>query len=211
MQAHSHKHFMVVFFLILLSFTVTTYVVIMGYTATIDRYVIEKIIPTHTESLTAAMQFFSFIGDIVPVVIISLICIMIIYLTYKKWQEVFLFIAVMIGSTAINTFTKWMIKRERPESTFVYEAGFSYPSGHTMAAMSLYGIIIFLFWKHTRHAAARVSVIVFGITMIVTIAFSRLYLGVHYISDIIGGGLLSGLWLYVTIYVYQYMIEKQSE
>ncbi|MCT8140277.1 phosphatase PAP2 family protein [Anaerobacillus sp. CMMVII] len=118
---------------------------------------------------------------------------------------------MLVGSTAINQALKFLIKRERPLSRLIDEGGFSYPSGHTMAAVSLYGIITFILWRHVKTSTRRVMLIVFSCFMIIFIAISRIYLGVHYTTDILGAFLVSGTWLYVTIWLYQYRIEKKHE
>lgn len=195
-------------FMLILSFNFITYHVIKGNSMGIDEKIMMHIKPLETNISTYIMKLFSFIGSTIPVIIISLILLIIIYLLYKKRQEVYLFMVVLVGSTAINQLVKFIIKRERPISHLVIESGYSYPSGHTMAAVSLYGIITFLFWRHIPSSRGRIALILFSIFMILTIAFSRVYLHVHYPSDLIGAALLSGIWLYVTIWVFQFKMER---
>lgn len=158
--------------------------------------------------LTTVMKVLSFIGDTIPVITISVILLFVFYKLFKKKHEIILFIIVISGSTVLNQSLKFLLKRERPISELVKVGGYSYPSGHTMAAVSLYGIITFIFWRHIKTRAARILLIVFSTLMILLISFSRIYLGVHYPSDILGAYFVSGGWLYVTIWCYQYLMEK---
>lgn len=78
-----------------------------------------------------------------------------------------------------------------------------------MAAFTLYGILIFLLWKHLPRRSARVLLITIGSAIILLIGGSRIYLGVHYPSDVIGGYLASGTWLAACIGYYQYRAKRQ--
>lgn len=72
-----------------------------------------------------------------------------------------------------------------------------------MAAFSLYGVIAFLLWRHLRRRHERVLLIMFAVFMTVGIGWSRIYLGVHYPSDVIGGYMASGAWLMLSICLFQ--------
>ena len=82
--------------------------------------------------------------------------------------------------------------------------GYSFPSGHAMMAMALYAIIVFFFWHHVKTTGNRIVLVLFAAFMIIIIGTSRIYLGVHYPSDIIGGYAASGLWVMIMIMVYTY-------
>lgn len=202
--------FITLLILLIIAFITLTYFVVFGHLLALDQLLISKIKPIETDFLTIIMNLFSFIGSTKTVIFISFILLLVIYKLYKKWQEIFLFLIVLIGSTAINQLAKFLIKRERPVSEFIIETGFSYPSGHTMGAMSLYGIITFLLWRHVRTFSGRTILILFSIVMIMIIAFSRIYLRVHYPSGIMGSLLLSGIWLYVIIWIFQHLMESRS-
>ncbi|RXJ02125.1 PAP2 family protein [Anaerobacillus alkaliphilus] len=160
--------------------------------------------------VTTIMKGFGFIGATLPVIVISIILLIILYRLHKNRSEVYLFIIVLLGSTAFNVLVKTLIKRKRPISDLIIESGYSYPSGHTVGAVSLYGIITFLFWRKLETTQGRVSLIFFSVIMIMIMGFSRIYLGVHYPTDILGAYLLSGIWLYLTIWIYQLIMERRA-
>ncbi|MDV2883873.1 phosphatase PAP2 family protein [Alkalihalophilus pseudofirmus] len=199
------------FILLFAFFLITTYSVLRGYTLSVDRLIVENIAAFHTDLLTKMMTFFSFIGATRPVIVISLLFLGVIYLKYRHLQDVILFALVSLGSVTLNVVLKMTIKRARPESSLIVESGYSYPSAHTMAAVSLYGMIIYLLWKHTSTVKARIILITFGVSMILMIAFSRIYLGVHYASDIIGGVLISSFWLLTLLTIFQRYRKKEKK
>jgi undecaprenyl-diphosphatase len=77
-----------------------------------------------------------------------------------------------------------------------------------MAAFTLYGILTFLLWRHLPSYRSRSSLIIISAIMILMIGISRIYLGVHYPSDVLGGFLISGSWLFFSISIYQRHQEK---
>ncbi|MEC2070365.1 phosphatase PAP2 family protein [Alkalihalophilus marmarensis] len=197
--------------LLLIFFLITTYSILKGYTREVDRLLLENVANFHTDFLTKMMTFFSFIGATRPVIVISILFLGVIYLKYRHLQDVILLALVSLGSVTLNVLLKMTIKRERPESSVIVESGYSYPSAHTMAAVSLYGMIIYLLWRHTPTIKARIILITFGVSMILMIAFSRIYLGVHYASDIIGGVLISSFWLLTLLAIFQRYLKKEKK
>lgn len=161
------------------------------------------------EWLTWMMKILSTIGNTVPVIVISVCMMLILFKAFHMRQELILFTVVLVGSTGLNLGLKTIFQRARPEiNQLVYEAGYSFPSGHSMAALSLYGIVAFLLWRHTPTRGRRTALILFTILMIILIGISRIYLGVHYPSDIIGAYFISGFWLSISIWKYQWYQER---
>ncbi|OLS40930.1 phosphatase PAP2 family protein [Bacillus sp. MRMR6] len=151
--------------------------------------------------LTTIMKFFSYIGDTIQVIIISIIILVILYKVFHQRVELILFTIVLVGSTTLNVLLKTFFQRERPIFyQMVIEESFSFPSGHSMAALSLYGIISFLLWRHIPKQSGRIVLITVSAIFILVIGISRIYLGVHYPSDIVGAYLISGFWLMFTIW-----------
>lgn len=80
-----------------------------------------------------------------------------------------------------------------------------------MSAFAVYGVLSFLLWRHISTRWGRTLLIVISTTMILAIGISRIYLGVHYPSDVIGGYFASGCWLAIAIWFYQRYQEKKVE
>lgn len=99
-------------------------------------------------------------------------------------------------STALNLILKNIFDRARPEGyRLIEETGFSFPSGHSMASMAFYGFLIYLILKKVQNKHIKwASIIVLSI-IILAVGISRIYLGVHYASDVIGGFCFSLIYL----------------
>jgi undecaprenyl-diphosphatase len=133
------------------------------------------------------MKGFTFAGSsLYEACIALLIALLLIAIGYRR--ELIFFVGVIVCSGILNIVLKAIFQRTRPDIHRIVEAsGYSYPSGHSMAAFTLYGITIYFLWKHARHAWLRVIIVLSGAAMILMIGISRIYLGVHYPSDVAGG------------------------
>ena len=96
----------------------------------------------------------------------------------------------------LNQVLKFLVQRPRPEGfRLAAETGFSFPSGHSMAAMALFGLLIWMVWHYERDRAVRIGCSVALAALIVAVGVSRIYLGVHYASDVVAGFCVSLAWL----------------
>lgn len=103
----------------------------------------------------------------------------------------------LAGSTILNQVLKFAIQRPRPDVSLrlVDIGGFSFPSGHSMAAMAFFGLFVWLTWRYVRDGRLRAGLTALLCLMVVAVGFSRVYLGVHYASDVLGGFCASLIWL----------------
>ena len=96
----------------------------------------------------------------------------------------------------LNQVLKFLVQRPRPEGfRLAAETGFSFPSGHSMAAMAFFGLLIWMIWHYERDRAVRIGCSVALAALIVAVGVSRIYLGVHYASDVVAGFCVSLAWL----------------
>lgn len=113
--------------------------------------------------------------------------------------------------TIINQVLKFIIKRPRPSDLFlIVETGYSFPSGHSMVSLSFYGLLIYFIYKYFKNKKLKISLITLLSLIIVLIGISRVYLGVHFVSDVISGFLLSLSYLMIFIKVINKFILKES-
>ncbi|RNB89592.1 phosphatase PAP2 family protein [Brevibacillus fluminis] len=160
-------------------------------------------------AITTVMKFLSFIGSPIPMVILSAIVLLLLYRHYPKRAEVYLFVSVMFLTILSNWLLKNAFKRARPDlHQLVHETGYSFPSGHSMTAFSFYGILAFLLWHQSDLPSVRLAIILVSTIMIAGIGISRIYLGVHYPSDVVGSYFFSGFVLAVGIWFYQRYQER---
>lgn len=151
-------------------------------------------------TLTTMYKCFTFLGSTLFIIILVLLFLG-CFIFFKKRNKGFVVAATLIISTVINNVIKLIIRRDRPSVLrLVEEHTFSYPSGHAMAAFSMYGILIYLVIKSNLSKKMKlIFSIILGIIPVL-VGMSRIYLGAHYASDIIGGFLVSGIILLTITY-----------
>ena len=154
----------------------------------------------------AATTFFKWItqfGNPIPLSILTLAFLLFFVLQKKYVASLWLLVNVALGSGVLNALLKLVYQRARPDIThLVVEKSFSFPSGHAMGSMMLYGTLIFLVTQLTRDKTWQRALQIFLGVVIFSIGLSRIYLGVHFPSDILGGWLLGLTWLFATYPLY---------
>ena len=122
----------------------------------------------------------------------------------QRYLIIGLFIATF-GSTAFTFLSKSLYQRARPVDILLAERTYSFPSGHATITMALYGFIAYLLIRFSHHTSQKVRIFVFAVFFAVLIGFSRIVLNEHYLSDVLGGYLVGGLWLTVAISVTEWL------
>ncbi|MBP1904034.1 undecaprenyl-diphosphatase [Paenibacillus turicensis] len=179
-----------------------------SWISSFDNIVISKIQGMESPPLTQVMLFFTWLGSTPQVLVISVITMLFLFFGLKHRKELWLFLISGSGSVLLNVLLKLKFSRQRPTlHRLIEETGYSFPSGHSMAAFTLYFTIAFLIWKHMPNTFSRVLTILVSAFLIVIIGVSRIYLGVHFPSDVVGGYFISGCWSAVCIMTYQYLLE----
>ena len=177
-----------------------------------DQVLISSIQSFESPTLTLVMKFFTQIGSFPSMFVIILFVSLFLYFVLKHRIELILFIFVVAGTPMINQALKQFFHRARPDLHRLIEiGGYSFPSGHAMNAFTVYGIITFLLWRHISSRLGRTILILISSGFIFMIGTSRIYLGVHYPSDIIGGYFASGFWLSSAIWFFQRYKERRTE
>ncbi|MCI9038380.1 MAG: phosphatase PAP2 family protein [Clostridia bacterium] len=98
--------------------------------------------------------------------------------------------------TGLNLLLKQIVQRPRPtEYRIINETGYSFPSGHSMVSMAFYGFLIYLIYKYVKNQYVKIGLITFLSILIISIGISRIYLGVHYTSDVMAGFCISVSYL----------------
>ena len=123
-----------------------------------------------------------------------------VLIVLRRWIEVKGLLICLLGGAALNELLKQVFERARPETFRVVEAlGYSFPSGHAMVSLCFYGMIAFLIARTIRSWVWRWFIIVSAGLFIFFIGISRIYLGVHYPSDVIAGYTAGATWLAFSI------------
>lgn len=111
----------------------------------------------------------------------------------------------------LNQLLKNILQRPRPtEYRIIQETGYSFPSGHSMASMAFYGYLIYLIYKYVENKNIKWILITLLSILICSIGISRIYLGVHYTSDVLGGFLISISYLVIYISaINKFLLDKE--
>ena len=148
------------------------------------------------DSITPYMKIITNFGGATCLITITIL--LLILIKNKKIGLITLTNLVLI--TILNQILKIVLKRPRPtEFRIINETGYSFPSGHSMISMAFYGLLIYLIYKKIKNKYLKATLIIILLLLILAIGISRIYLGVHYVSDVIGGFLISISYLIVYI------------
>jgi undecaprenyl-diphosphatase len=169
-----------------------------------DVSIIQVIQGWENPVLTKIAELISRIGSSSVTIPLIIVVAIVLFVVLKHRKELILLIGGMLGSSLLNELLKRLYHRARPDiHRIVQEQGFSFPSGHSMAAFTLYAILIFILWRHIPKRGGRITLIVIGLSMILCIGLSRIYLGVHYPSDVLGGYWVSACWVAICIRLFR--------
>lgn len=115
--------------------------------------------------------------------------------------------------TILNQIIKFIMQRPRPtEFRIIEETGYSFPSGHSMVSLAFYGYLVYLIYKYINNKHLKRTLIIILSILICIIGVSRIYLGVHYTSDVLGGFLISLAYLIIYIeLVNKFVLEKNKD
>lgn len=135
-----------------------------------------------------------------PTILILFSLLLCLYFWHKKQKtNAALLSIIMVGAMALTLLIKEIIQRARPENMLLLETGYSFPSGHATIAAVFFCFIIYLFYDKIENTLRRYLFAAANIFVILLIGFSRMYLQVHWFSDIIAGFCLGMFWFTIVI------------
>ena len=174
--------------------------VIFGWTEGFDTFVYELVISTRCDFLDKFFKFITDLGD--KSFIIGLVVGVVLVLRNTVG---YLYATLAVDTVITNFIFKQLIRRDRPDVLkLIKQGGFSFPSGHSMISMSMYGMLIYLCYKKIKNKYIKWIICSLLGILILSIGLSRVYLGVHYISDVLGGFILS----FIMVVLYTELINK---
>ena len=155
-----------------------------------------------SNSLTFFAQGVALIFDAISLVIISLVISGVLFLKNYKAPGLLL-LGAMGGDALIVSALKTLEHVARPTNGIFFDAGFSYPSGHSAGCIVFGGVLAYFAWRHWQSTRSR-AFIGAGMGVVVgVVGFDRLYLNVHWVSDVFGGWLFGAFWLSFVILVFR--------
>jgi len=154
-----------------------------------DNLINLKVQGIENNSLIFICEKISNIFEPVNCAVLLIIISIIFWLKRFRRESIFIAFAGIIGAGLIYVL-KNLIVRIRPENSIVPETGFAFPSGHATMSLILFGCLIYYSVKYLRHKSLKIIIVSVSLILILLIGFSRIYLRVHWFSDIIAGFLL---------------------
>ena len=174
---------------------ITLDVIFDGALVAFDQVVHSWSLGWHTPLLDKTIFGITHLGNLSTMLFYS--AIIIFFLSWKKeWKSLRYYLFGMLGSTALFSGIKELVDRSRPSSYIgdFHQHGYSFPSGHSTMSMTFALLIFFLFYSKVSEGY-RAALIAFCLLFPLLIGFSRIYLGVHYFSDVMGGFTLGIFWV----------------
>ncbi|MEO7039764.1 MAG: phosphatase PAP2 family protein [Candidatus Elarobacter sp.] len=153
-------------------------------------------------------QIVSWLGA--PVLFVSDIAVAIALAVRRRWHWFKLWTVAIVGGVVLDEALKLAFRRARPHvaSEFITSGSWSFPSGHAMNSLVGYTMLSYLLREHVSSARTRLYLSLGAAILITAIGFSRLYLGVHYLSDVAAGYLAGGAWVLACIAINEYYYRR---
>ncbi len=152
-----------------------------------------------TPAVTPVALFFSLLGFQILWVVVGVVTIFLA--VRRQWLHLTTWVIAWAGEELLNQLLKQIFARPRPElpNPLLNAANYSFPSGHAMSSAVMYGLLAFFILLGIRNRAGRIALIVATVALVLLIGASRIYLGVHYFSDVVAGYAVGSVWLSMCI------------
>lgn len=180
------------------AFVMIAYLITRGATMNFDTVIQSAVFSMRNEPLTSFFTFLTHTGDWY---VVTALCVSLIFSRSTRHTFGIPLSVTAVCGTTLYGILKYIFQRPRPDAALhlITEGGFSFPSGHSMNIMLVYGLLILLLYHHNKgnHRKIILTASILISIYIFLIGFSRIYVGVHYPTDVLGGWLLSLsiLWL----------------
>ncbi len=180
--------------------TLLLHVVTGGTVVGTDTRVINLVATLRTPAADSVMYFITYLGSVPTVLVVTAIAV-IISLLRARYEDALLVFLALAASTLFFVGVKLLVARPRPplEDARIIQGGFSFPSGHSTISAAVYGTIAYLLIRSVRREWVRALVAVGTALLVLAIGVSRVYLGVHYPSDVVAAWTAGALWVLLVI------------
>lgn len=180
---------------------------------TVDLQALDLMLALRTPQAAGAVTAFTNLGRTVAMFIMALILTTALYLRYRSGWIWVLMVVTPIGSVSLTELGKALFTRARPpfaDAVAPYEMSFSFPSGHTLSSTAIAGMLAYLTCWLTQRVWVRIAAVTAAATWSIAMGLSRVYLGHHWLSDVVFGWLAGLCWLSMLIIAHQLVLRRQS-
>jgi undecaprenyl-diphosphatase len=143
--------------------------------------------------------------DTTALIVLSLMVAGLLFVLHRKRYS-FLLLGAMAGDALLVEICKTIIMSPRPLNEIIAETNYSFPSGHVTSTVVLFGVLTYLAWKYWSTTKAKILTGASYVFVTAVVSFDRIYLNVHWISDVIGAVFLGLFWLSFCIYLFNRLI-----
>jgi undecaprenyl-diphosphatase len=170
--------------------------VVAGETRHFDEWISASVHSLAKPVATSAMSGITLLGANQILILIGLV-VLISFVRAHWRREAVLFLVTMAGAALLNRVLKVSFQRPRPQPYFdlIAPTSYSFPSGHSLLSFCFYGAIALAITAHLRKVSAKLLVWILTVGLVLLIGISRVYLGVHYASDVIAGFTAAFIWM----------------
>jgi undecaprenyl-diphosphatase len=164
----------------------------------LDHTILQSVEKLRTPALTSAAIDVTALGSTTLVFLFTALALLML-LAFRDRLGALQLLAASAGASVLTLVTKDIIERVRPEEAqrLIVVSGYSYPSGHSVSTAALYLTIAILIARHVQNARARAAIFVALSAVPLVVAASRVYLGVHFPTDVVSGISLGAAWALV--------------
>ncbi len=162
----------------------------------VDQAVAATLHDVATPVTTTVFLIITALGSLETVALLGL-AVTVLYARKRRWLHVAVWLTALVGGAALNQLLKAFFARPRPvfDEPLLLEASYSFPSGHAMESMVVYEMLAYFAVLALATWRARTAFVFGAALLVLLIGFSRMYLGVHYLSDVAAGYAAGGAWL----------------
>lgn len=182
--------------------------------AGLDMPVLEAAMDVRSPALNEAVTAYTDIGGVIGMSILATLAAITMALAWRRWTPVVVMVIAGGGSLLLTVVGKPFVGRERPELADAvppHETSASFPSGHTLNATVVAGVVAYLVVLHVRRLSARMAVVLAAALFAFTMGLSRVYLGHHWLTDVMVAWTLGLTWLAVVVVAHQVFLVRWPE
>lgn len=182
----------------------------VNFLASFDQLASEFFYSLRTLFLTEAVIWLTLLGNREVIIFFLIVsCALLGY--WGRKENILPFLLTVLGAQFSTSVAKLVFARPRPLMQIYPEDSFSFPSGHATVVVAFYGFLLYLIWKNWRNEKAKFAAALSLLSVMLLVGLSRIYLGLHFPTDVFGGYLLGATWLILGLGAAKFMFATEQD